>query len=94
MDELRARNVAILDSSAVNAFIDKRKIPWRWICQLAGIDSFEGAPKPVEYRRQKSRKSLENGPQQPRLPVDEGTSAVVEPTAQQNGNHVQAAISV
>lgn len=79
MDELRARNVAVLDSSAVNAFIDKRKIPWRWICQLAGIDSFEGAPKPMEYRRQKSRKSLETD---------------AEPTAQQNGNHVQAAISV
>lgn len=29
-------NVAFLDSNGVKSFIDHRRLPWRWICQLIG----------------------------------------------------------
>ncbi|KAI1728019.1 isochorismatase family domain-containing protein [Ditylenchus destructor] len=41
-EELRALNVAMIDSTVVEEFLDSHKMPWRWVCQLAGIP-FESA---------------------------------------------------
>uniref|UniRef100_A0A7E4VTK0 nicotinamidase n=1 Tax=Panagrellus redivivus TaxID=6233 RepID=A0A7E4VTK0_PANRE len=39
--ELSQRNVAIIESQAVESFTTERKVPWRWVCQLAGISGTE-----------------------------------------------------
>uniref|UniRef100_A0AC34QT11 EF-hand domain-containing protein n=1 Tax=Panagrolaimus sp. JU765 TaxID=591449 RepID=A0AC34QT11_9BILA len=36
--ELSKKNVAIIDSTIVQQFPKGRKIPWKWICQLAGTN--------------------------------------------------------
>lgn len=34
---MKKRNVAIINSDEVEQFPRSRKVPWKWICQLAGI---------------------------------------------------------
>ncbi|KAI6233704.1 Isochorismatase domain-containing protein [Aphelenchoides fujianensis] len=35
--ELRSRNVPYVESHEVEVFLSERKVPWLWICQMAGL---------------------------------------------------------
>uniref|UniRef100_A0A915EBS8 nicotinamidase n=1 Tax=Ditylenchus dipsaci TaxID=166011 RepID=A0A915EBS8_9BILA len=52
-EELRSLNVAMVDSVGVQAFIDSRKMPWRWICQLVGLPMLDArSPSDKLHKRE------------------------------------------